>query len=128
MSFGRKENAEEFLKNKRRTSKIEIKYYIHALNYMRRFWDNKREEEKIKEDTGTIDGNLECEEQIIDDIERFGRVRTTLMRSLRRNYGNRTANRALWRVSKRKTNGYLQENSMNFHNSSLQDLARLFSK
>lgn len=95
---------------------------------MRRFWDNKREEESLEEKERTIDGNLECEEQIIEDIERFGRVRTTLMKSLRNNFGNDIANRALWRVSKRKTNGYLQENSESDLGNSLQDLARLFSQ
>ena len=95
---------------------------------MRRFWDNTIEEENSEEETRTIDGNLECEEQIIDDIERFGRVRTSLMKNLRNNFGNNIANRALWRVSKRKTNGYLQENSWSNHSNSLQDLARLFLK
>ena len=52
---------------------------------MGRFWDNKGEEESLEENTGTIDGNLECEEHIIEDIERFGRVRTSLMKSLRNN-------------------------------------------
>ena len=98
-------------KKSRQTKKLKNKYYIHAPNNMIKFWDNKREDEKMKEDTRTIDGNLECEEQIIDDLERFGRVRNTLMRYLRANFGERIANRALWRVNKRKTNGYLQENS-----------------
>jgi len=93
---------------------------------MRKFWDNIREEENSEEETRTIDGNLDCEEQIMDDIERFGRVRTSLMKNLRQNFGNDVANRALWRVSKRKTNGYLQENSWSNHNNSLQDLAQLF--
>ncbi len=91
---------------------------------MRRFGDNAGDEESIEEDTTTIDGNLECEEQIIDDIERFGRVRTTLMKNLRKNFGNDIANRALWRVSKRKTNGYLQENSENDNSNSLQGIVQ----
>jgi len=91
---------------------------------MRRFWDNTRDEENSKEVTRTIDGNLECEEQIMEDIERFGRVRTSLMRSLRKNFGDETANRALWRVSKRKTNGYLQENFWNFDSNSLQGIVQ----
>ena len=95
---------------------------------MRRFWDNTRDEESSEEDTRTIDGNLECEEQIIDDIKRFGRVRTSLMKNLRQNFGNDIANRALWRVRKRKTNGYLQENSESDLGNNLQDLARLFSQ
>ena len=76
---------------------------------MRKFCDNTRDEESLEEDTRTIDGNLECEEQIMDDIERFGRVRTSLMKNLRNDFGNDVANRALWRVRKRKTDGYLQE-------------------
>ena len=50
-------------------------------------------------------GNLECEEAIIKDKERFGRVRTSMMEYLRAKYGNDLANRALSRVNKR-----LQEN------------------
>ena len=91
---------------------------------MRRFWDNTREEENLEEETRTVDGDLECEEQIIDDIERFGRVRTSLMKSLRQQFGHTIANRAMWRVRKRKTNGYLQENDQTFENSSLQDFAQ----
>ncbi len=50
-------------------------------------------------------GNLECEEAIIKDKERFGRVRASLMEYLRAKNGNKSANRALSRVNKR-----LQEN------------------
>ena len=75
---------------------------------MRKFWDNTREEENSEEKERTIDGNLECEEQIMEDIERFGRVRTSLMKNLRQIYGDRIANRALWRVSARKSRGYFQ--------------------
>ena len=91
---------------------------------MRRFWDNTRDEENSEEETRTTDGNLECEEQIMDDIERFGRVRTSLMKNLRQTFGDETANRALWRVRKRKTNGYLQENSWNSHSNSLQGIVQ----
>ncbi len=45
--------------------------------------------------------DLECEEAIIEDRRRFGRVRTHLMRHLRQKYGSKTANRAMWRVGKR---------------------------
>jgi len=55
---------------------------------------------KIKEDQPS---EIECEERIIQDKERFGRVRTVLMRELRKEYGVSTANRAMWRVSARKT-------------------------
>ena len=50
-------------------------------------------------------GNLECEEAIIKDKERFGRVRTSMMEYLRAKHGDEIANRALSRVNKR-----LQEN------------------
>ena len=48
---------------------------------------------------------LECEEAIIKDKERYGRVRTSVMKVLRAKNGNDVANRALSRVNKR-----LQEN------------------
>jgi len=54
-------------------------------------------------------GNLECEEAILKDKERFGRVRASLMEYLRAKNGNKSANRALSRVNKR-----LQENYFNF--------------
>ena len=60
----------------------------------------------IKEDATKIKreptSEIECEERIIQDKERFGRVRTVLMRELRLKYGISTANRAMWRVSARK--------------------------
>jgi len=49
-------------------------------------------------------GDLECEEAILKDKERFGRVRASLMGYLRAKHG-RSADRALSRVNKR-----LQEN------------------
>lgn len=49
--------------------------------------------------------DLECEEAIIKDKERFGRVSTIRMRHLREKYGCRMADRALNRIQKRyKTN------------------------
>jgi len=45
---------------------------------MRKFWDNTREEENSEEETRIIDGNLNCEEQIMGDIERFGRGITVI--------------------------------------------------
>jgi len=54
-------------------------------------------------------GNLECEEAILKDKERFGRVRTSMMEYLRAKNGNDTANRALSRVNKR-----LQEHYFDF--------------
>ena len=50
-------------------------------------------------------GDLECEEAILKDKERFGRVRTSLMQYLRAKHDRNCADRALSRVNKR-----LQEN------------------
>ena len=52
-------------------------------------------------------GELECEEAIINDKERFGRVRMNMMKVLRAEHGNDIANRALGRVNKRIQEGYL---------------------
>ena len=46
-------------------------------------------------------GELESEDAIMNDKERFGRVRTTLMKQLRTKYGDDIANRALYRINKR---------------------------
>jgi len=62
------------------------------------------ESETIKE----IDGDLRCEEAIMDDKTRFGRVRKSIMSYLRTKYGQDIANRALWRVNRRKTEGYFK--------------------
>ena len=53
-------------------------------------------------------GDLESEEAIMNDKERFGRVRTMLMKRLRAKYGKDTANRALYRVNKRISEGSLR--------------------
>lgn len=55
-------------------------------------------------------GDLECEEAIMSDKTRFGRVRTSLMKHLRSKYGKEIANRALWRVNRRRSEGYLNSN------------------
>ena len=51
--------------------------------------------------------DLVCENAIIEDHARFGRVRTSLMRELRGLYSEEVANRAMWRVSRRLRLGYL---------------------
>lgn len=51
---------------------------------------------------------LECEEAIMRDKQRFGRVRTSLMRYLRSEYGKNTADRVLARINKRASNGSLR--------------------
>ncbi|MDH2907927.1 MAG: hypothetical protein PXX83_07530 [Candidatus Nitrosotalea sp.] len=50
---------------------------------------------------------MNCEEAIIKDKERFGRVRKSMMTYLREEYGRQVADRALWKISKRITEGYL---------------------
>jgi hypothetical protein len=53
-------------------------------------------------------GELESEEAIMNDKERFGRVRTILMKQLRAKYGPDIANRALYRINKRISEGSLR--------------------
>jgi len=53
-------------------------------------------------------GNLECEEAIIKDKERFGRVRTSMMEYLRAKHGSTIADRALSRVNKRLQENYFR--------------------
>jgi len=74
---------------------------------MRGFWVNEGENERNQEEISEEVGNLEAEEAIIKDKERFGRVRNSLMKYLRAKYGERVADRALWRVNRRMTEGYL---------------------
>jgi hypothetical protein len=63
---------------------------------------------------GTIQDELECEEAIISDKQRFGRVRTSLMKYLRTKYGEKTANKVLTRINQRASNGTLKmKQSMN---------------
>jgi len=53
-------------------------------------------------------GNLECEEAILKDKERFGRVRASLMEYLRAKHGRNIAERALSRVNKRLQMNYFR--------------------
>ena len=50
---------------------------------------------------------LECEDAIMQDKQRFGRARTSLMKHLRAKYGDAIANRALSRINKRASQGSL---------------------
>lgn len=97
---------------------------------MRKFWEKPRNDETTQEEQRPSQvkhgGNRECEETIIKDKQRFGRVRKSTMQDLREEYGREIADRALWRVSKRQTRGCLQEkNPLSQHNN-LQDLVRSF--
>ena len=48
---------------------------------------------------------LTCEDAIILDKQRFGRVRTSMMKHLRTKHGEEIANRVLSRINKRASNG-----------------------
>lgn len=48
---------------------------------------------------------LACEDAIISDKQRFGRVRTSMMKHLRSEYGDEIANRVLSRINKRASTG-----------------------
>ena len=62
-----------------------------------------------REDSSRLkQGALNCEEAIMKDKERFGRVRKSLMDYLRETHGEQIANRALWRINRRRTEGYLK--------------------
>jgi len=67
---------------------------------------SRKNNKKLGELKETL-GELQCEEAIIKDKERFGRVRTHLMKVLRVEYGDDVANRALGRINKRIQEGYL---------------------
>ena len=56
---------------------------------------------------GILNADLECEDAIMQDKQRFGRVRTSLMKHLREKYGDTVANRALSRINKRVSEGSL---------------------
>ena len=81
---------------------------------MRKFWHNY---EINQEDNGEIESmstkmkqslaELECEEAIIKDKERFGRARKSMMNVLRAKYTDEIVNRKLNRVNKRMQKGHL---------------------
>jgi hypothetical protein len=48
---------------------------------------------------------LACEDAIILDKQRFGRVRTNMMKHLRSEYGEEISNRVLSRINKRASTG-----------------------
>ena len=52
-----------------------------------------------------ISFELACEDAIILDQQRFGRVRTSMMKHLRSKYGEDIANRVLSRINKRASTG-----------------------
>ena len=52
-----------------------------------------------------ISSELACEDAIILDKQRFGRVRNSMMKHLRSEHGEEIANRVLSRINKRASNG-----------------------
>ena len=54
------------------------------------------------------EGELDCEDVIMNEKERFGRVRTSMMKTLRQKYGREIADRALSRINKRISEGSLR--------------------
>jgi len=46
---------------------------------------------------------------IMSDKEKFGRVRKSMIKYLKAQYGDDVAKRALWRVNRRRTEGYLKK-------------------
>lgn len=65
---------------------------------------------EIKENNGNhgSEGELECEDVIMSEKERFGRVRTSMMKALRKKHGEDLADRALSRINKRLSHGSLR--------------------
>ncbi len=55
-----------------------------------------------------LEGELNCEEVIMNEKERFGRVRTSMMRTLRKKYGREIADRSLSRINKRLSKSSLR--------------------
>jgi len=76
---------------------------FRAWYYMGWFTQNDEIEQG---ETMNEEANIICEEAIIRDKERFGRVRSSMMEYLRAKYGDDMANRALNRINKRKQENY----------------------
>jgi len=70
-------------------------------------WGKHPEYETKQRETMSEEANFICEEAIIKDKERFGRVRTSLMQYLRAKHDRNCADRALSRVNKRLQEHYL---------------------
>jgi len=97
---------------KRNIIKDQIPY--SSCNNMGWFWENNDANEENYGETENMSvelkqnlGELECEETIINDKERFGRARKSMMKVLRAKYGEKIANRTLNRVNKRMQKRHL---------------------
>jgi len=80
-------------------------------------WGKHPRDETKQGETMKEEANIICEEAIIKDKERFGRVRSSMMEYLRAKFGSDVANRSLNRINKRKQENY-------FSSKSLSDLYR----
>lgn len=90
------------------------------LKIFRKTSENERKEEEERTNhassrskevkTMSNDSDLRCEEAIMKEKEQYGRVRNSLMKYLRAEYGDSIADRALRRVNKRRTEGYFKGN------------------
>ena len=70
-------------------------------------------DDTIQGETMKQEANIICEETIIKDKERFGRVRSSMMEYLREKYGSDVPNRALNRINKRKQENYFNGKLLN---------------
>lgn len=71
------------------------------LNFSRKNTEEERKQDKKRE--------LECEEEIIDEKRRYGRVRNPFMEYLREKYGRDLTDRTLRRINKRISKGYFKQ-------------------
>ena len=75
-----------------------------------------RKRQEIEEGKTETELDIECESQIAEEREQYGRVSTMTMRLLRERYGSKRADRAMYRQQKRKvvknTNKDLLENAL----------------
>lgn len=68
----------------------------------------------VKNNKDKLSIELECEEKIISEKYRFGRVRSKMMDQLREEYGKEIANRSLARINKRISLGSKMTHSEEF--------------
>ena len=106
--FWRKERENERIRDNSRTNEVlSTTKGVHSRSNEDEIRFNEGQTTKKEVSLRSNDGDLNCEEAIMKDKERFGRVRNSLMKHLRDTYGEQIANRALWRVSRRMYEGHL---------------------
>ncbi|MGI0102800.1 MAG: hypothetical protein ACREA7_09440 [Nitrosotalea sp.] len=106
--FSRKQAENERNQDNSRTNEVQsTTKEVHSRSNEEEMRFNEGQTTKKEISSRSNRGELYCEEAIMKDKERFGRVRKSLMDYLRETHGEQIANRALWRVNKRITEGYL---------------------